>query len=93
MIEMHDWTLQSISYEWKDARAVFVFKSEKSINIVIAKNVSDLHVPQTKEWGPSVSVNKVVEAEVENGMKKMTIEMQSGDIIAAVAASFSLELS
>ena len=93
MTEMHDWTLKSIRYEWEEARAVFIFEGESSTNILIAQAVCDLHIPQIKEWGPSVSVNKVAETEADNGMKKMTIEMQSGDTIAVVAASFSLELS
>ena len=93
MFEMHDWTLKSIQYEWEEARAVFIFESSQSLNIVVAQGVSDLHIPQSKPWGPSVSVNRVSESDAGNEMKKLAIEMQTGDSITVVAASFSLELS
>jgi hypothetical protein len=91
MTEMHDWTLKSIQYEWEEARTVFIFESEDSINILVAQSASDLHIPQMNEWGRSVSVNKAIETVAANGTKKLTIEMQSGDTITVVAASFSLE--
>jgi hypothetical protein len=91
--EMHDWTFRSAQYDWEEARAVFVFKGYKSTNILVAQGVSDLHIPQMNEWGPSVSVNEATETDVGAGSKKLTIEMQSGDTITVMAKSFSFERS
>jgi hypothetical protein len=95
MADGHDWTLNSVQYDWEKARAVFVFKqAEPPFTILVAEGVTDLHIPQVREWGPSVSINKMAEpVDVENGLKKLTIEMQSGDTITVIATDFSLELA
>ena len=93
LTEMHDWTFQSAQYDWEEARAVFVFEGYKSTNILVAQGVFDLHIPQTNEWGPSVSVNSATANDAGTGVKKLTIEMQSGDTITVMAESFSFERS
>jgi len=56
---------------------------------VVADGVFDLHVPQVKDWGPSVSVNNVRgPLNGAAGRKRLEIEMQSGDVIVIEAAAF-----
>jgi hypothetical protein len=90
----HDWTLKSIQYDWQEARSVFVFETAGASRILVANGIAELNIPQKREWGPSVSVNGIAQpSDIEGGLKKLTIEMQSGDTITAIAAEFSLELA
>ena len=89
---MHDWTLLSILFEWGTGRVTISFRNSKSAPAsLVAESVVDLHVPQLNEWGPSVSVNKVIgPSAIGKGLQTLEIEMQSGDLIRVVAASFQL---
>lgn len=89
---MHDWTLFSILFEWGVGRVVLSFANSRSERTALTANsVTDLHVPQLNDWGPSVSVNKVIgPTPIEKGEQRLEIEMQSGDCIRIVAASFQL---
>jgi len=92
MNTMHDWTLKSILYEWKPARVTIIFGNLQAQGAqLVAEDVVDLHVPQRKEWGPSVSVNKLIgPSDLESGARKLTLEMQSGDVITITAGAFDL---
>ena len=92
MTLMHEWVLISITYEWQSARVEISFDTyDSGIVSVIADGVVDLHVPQLKPWGPSIHVNEVREPRARIGKpRKLEIEMQSGDVITVVAASFVL---
>jgi hypothetical protein len=91
MFDLHDWSLQSIAYEWDKSEAVILFKGNALLNALVAKDVCDLQIPHKRHWGPSVSVNRVDgPLELPNGQQKLTIEMQSGDVISVVAAEFSM---
>jgi hypothetical protein len=92
MNNLHDWTLKSILFEWKPARVTLVFTNLRALDAsLIAEGVLDLHVPQRKEWGRSVSVNKLIwPSDRESGPRKLTIEMQSGDLITITARAFDL---
>ena len=88
---MHDWTLLSVLLEWNAGRATLSFKSHAGNETLVACSVTDLRVPQFNEWGPSVSVNKVRSpSATDNGLQSIEIEMQSGDIIKIIAASFQM---
>ena len=89
---MHDWTLKSVFFEWKLARATLVFENSKALDAsLVAEGVIDLHVPQRREWGQSVSVNIIVgPSDIGSGMRKLAIEMQSGDVITITAAAFDI---
>jgi hypothetical protein len=88
---MHDWTLLSVLFEWKAGQATLSFRSHAGNRILAARSVVDLHVSQFKEWGPSVSVNEVKGPfDMDNGLQSIEIEMQSGDIIKIIAASFQM---
>jgi hypothetical protein len=91
MFKLHDWSLVSIEYEWKSARCELLFLGHKSQKKLIARDVRDLRVPRRNDWGLSESVNTVSEpVDVGDGMKSLTIEMQSGDEIALTAVEFEL---
>ena len=88
---MHDWTLLSVLFEWRDARVVVHFKSGVGDEKLVAVSVVNLHVPKFSEWGQSVSVNGVRGPLVtESGLQLIEIEMQSGDVIRIVASSFEM---
>jgi hypothetical protein len=89
---MHDWTLKSILFEWDLARVTFAFESQRAADTkLIAERVLDLHVPQRRDWGRSVSVNKLIgPSDVGNGVRELTIQMQSGDLIRITAGAFSI---
>ena len=87
---MHDWTLLSVHFEWKGGRVTLAFRTDGSKSVkLIAHDVFELHVPRLNEWGPSVSVNKVLgPSDGASGRRELEVEMQSGDRIRIVAASF-----
>ena len=84
---MHDWTLVRIGFDWPEARVTIEFEDLTfEVRSLIAEGVRDLRVPKANEWGPSVSVNEVSEAEAEHGQGRcLRIEMQSGDVIQILA--------
>lgn len=88
---MHEWVLLSIEFEWKSGRLTFSFDTyQAGVVFLVAEGVVDLHVPQMKPWGPSVHVNEVREPLARaRKVRKLEIEMQSGDIITVTAASFA----
>jgi hypothetical protein len=90
MQNLHDWTLISINFEWRAGRVVVELEDSAFVRrTLVAESVSLLDVPQDKPWGPSVSVNEVVEAQAESGSGRcLKIEMQSGDVIRIDARSF-----
>jgi hypothetical protein len=87
---MHDWTLISVQFKWKAGRVVLSFRTpEAEVSSLVAEGVFDLHVPQKKDWGPSVSVNEIRGPSGNmSGRQKLEIEMQSGDVIEIEAVSF-----
>ncbi|HEY5048855.1 MAG TPA: hypothetical protein VII49_12640 [Rhizomicrobium sp.] len=89
---MHDWILKSVLFEWKLARVIFIFDNLQAIEAkLIAADVVDLHITQRKEWGPSVSVNNLIgPSDLEGGVRKLIIEMQSGDVITIIASAFDI---
>ena len=90
---MHDWTLVSILFDWKSARVTLSLrKAGPELVSIIAEDVIELHVPQLREWGPSVSIDKVKNPIEMKGRRKLEIEMQSGDVITIVASSFIFPL-
>ena len=89
---MHDSTLISILFEWKDKRATLSFRTHGvAVISIVADGVTELHVPHDAPWGPSVSVNRIIGPMAKaSGESIMEVEMQSGDVIRVVARSFLL---
>lgn len=91
VIQMHDWVLLSVLYEWKTARVTLSLKwRADGLMLLVADGVSNVRIPQLKPWGPSVSINKVRgPTEEAAGRHRLEIEMQTGDLIEIEAASFA----
>lgn len=89
---MHEWVLISVLFEWETGRVTLSFDTDEAgLVSIIAESVSDLHVPQMNDWGGSVHVNEVRgPSDLENGRRKLEIEMQSGDVIRIEAVMFHL---
>ena len=88
---MHDWTLESISVEWESGTATFALAGPITAATVIAHDVRSLQMPRRFPWGPSVSVNKTDgPTHIDNGLLRLSIEMQSGDTVEIVASSFDV---
>ncbi len=79
--DLHDATLESISFDWA-AAVVFVRFKVHGIGAAgfEAKDVFNVNCPRLLPWGPSNSVNSV-ELQAQSGCQCLTIEMQSGDVL------------
>jgi hypothetical protein len=88
---MHDWTLVSLSLDWKIGLAtVQLLNSRSEVVILSAAGVSLLRIPRQHEWGRSVSVNTVIgPTPLANGQQLVQLEIQSGDVIEIFADAFS----
>ncbi len=91
---MHDWTLVSIVFNWKEAQATLNFRcAEGRDALLTAHEVLELQIPRHSEWGPSVSVNEVgVSMYGRNDFRVLKIEMQTGDVISIVARHFDMPI-
>jgi uncharacterized protein YaiE (UPF0345 family) len=88
---MHDWTLLSIEVVWEMGRAELTFRSPDREEVLVSEGVVEVHIPRRREWGPSASVNGVKgPLSINGGLQAIEIEMQSGDVIRIVAASFRM---
>lgn len=59
--------------------------------VIEATGLTDIHIPMLNTWGPSISVNEVLgPLSTENGLQRMTIEMQSGDVITLLAKELKI---
>ena len=75
---LHDATLIGLNFDWKNAEVVvevepYAYEGNRKITI---RDVIGLEVPREQPWGPSVSINGVVDKP-----DTCEIEMQSGDVI------------
>lgn len=85
----HDWTLVGLSMDWKLGEVIFEMRDPSSSSQkLVAQDVVSLNVPREYPWGPSVSINKMMQSQDERG-NVLQIEMQSGDTIECIASSFA----
>ena len=92
-MRMHDWTLRGIEVDWqRDATRVTVrLKAPHGPETITAQKVREICVPRANSWGPSVSVYEMTGPDVRpDGSARVSIEMQSGDVIEIVAEEFGL---
>lgn len=91
MTDMHDWTLESVHFDWPSAVAELRLVSPLGPATIAAEGVHDLKIPRSMPWGPSRSVN-VTDGPTPMGgsLQSLRIEMQSGDVIEIVARTFAL---
>lgn len=92
---MHDWTLLSVHFEWELARVTFnlgiPWDPEAPLARLVANGVVELHVPRRDAWGPSkYIIGYSGPSDVQNGARRLTIEMQSGDAITVTARKFDI---
>ena len=89
---MHDWTLISVTLDWKTGSATLQFCNQQSKPLaLIIDEAVDIHIPKLNSWGPSVSVNEVIgPVACENGNQKIQFELQSGDVITVIAKAIHL---
>lgn len=89
---LHDAVLEELEVRWAHRETSAVFRLEKSDGAavaLVAANVTSLHLSRTNPWGPTNAVN---EAQLEGnlGQRRITVEMQSGDVIVIEAREFRL---
>jgi hypothetical protein len=90
-LQMHDWTLRVVNVDWGVGVVRVEFDAPTGRTVLQAHGLQDLHMPRTESWGPSVSVNEARgPVGLEGGLVRLSIEMQTGDVIEIVARSFDL---
>jgi hypothetical protein len=91
---MHDWTLTTATFDWESGNGQLGLISPDGPCAIIVTCVQAIHIPRKSPWGASVSINAVYGPTLqEDGLMRLSIEMQSGDTIEFVAASFSSPIS
>ncbi len=85
-LPLHDATLLSVAYEWGEKKCRLELRAYDSRQSRIVScllefcDVTNIVIPHTNPWGPSVSINS---CSYTSGVYE--IEMQSGDTIAVHA--------
>ena len=91
---MHDWTLRAVTVDCGAGVARLDFDAPGGRALLQAHGLHDLHIPRAESWGPSVSVSEARgPLEIDGGLLRFSIEMQSGDIVVIVARSFDIPMS
>lgn len=89
---MHDWTLVSLFVNWKESSLIIKLLNNNSLPVdVVLEGIKSVSIPKWDEWGESISINtfNVID---DSTYKTMEIEMQSGDIIKAIAENISIPI-
>lgn len=87
---MHDWTLVSISLEWRSSTVVVTLLDRTSMpREITARGIRQIAVSHDEPWGPSVSVLGY-RCSAEAGVSRLQIEMQSGDLINIAADTLDM---
>ena len=91
--DLHDATLVRVVVLWnEDAQAELSFRLDRRTLTLKASGVTNLTCPHENPWGPSVSVNELRgPLDVRDGVRRIEIEIQSGDTILVEARSFEWE--
>jgi hypothetical protein len=85
-LPLHDSTLRAIEVSWANAECVVRLSTADypDCELVFAA-VSEVVITKRQPWGPSVSINTVV----ERAKNQYEIEMQSGDVLRIAASNIS----
>lgn len=92
---LHDATLVSVLMDWAsgETRVTVRLPEEGGRTAEIRVFGSTLlHCPRRQQWGPSVSINEVRRQQRDNGVHRIEIEVQSGDIIELEGERIELRL-
>jgi hypothetical protein len=88
--QMHDASLVAIRFDWSSRTCVFEFSGAPQLLEPFSltfTDVTELSVPATYPWGPSVSVLEVA----DRGAGRYDFVMQSGDTITVVGPNNSFK--
>jgi hypothetical protein len=86
-MDLHDATLELLVVDWSEGGVSVHFRIAGGTEVVLtAQGLRHLDLPRSEPWGPSGSVNRVAQ-----GDDRLTIEMQSGDVVVIEAAAFSTD--
>ena len=88
-VDLHDATLINLKFNWKFGTVEIEFRSSRGPQVLIAKGLTSLKCERSFPWGPSCSVNSV-EAMEQDSCVFVSLEMQSGDVIALSCESFTV---
>jgi len=88
--QLHDATLKQVEFIWAEALLLFYFAIEGKTVCLSAHGVTSISCDRKLPWGPSVSVNEI-KIDKEGDASKLTIEMQSGDLIVAWIKTYELK--
>lgn len=93
---LHDATLVAVTMEWESGEArVRMRLSEEPVrkaNIHVTGSKL-LRCPRRQPWGPSVSINEVRVFSLQDGQRRLEIEIQSGDVVEIEGDSVELRSS
>ncbi|NNL13891.1 MAG: hypothetical protein HKO82_09420 [Acidimicrobiia bacterium] len=89
--DLHDATLTSIEVDWVEKLATFTFRLAQDTVTVVVSSCSRLVLPRDEPWGSSSSVNGIELVEGADGPVRMSVEMQSGDLLVVEGASVEWE--
>lgn len=96
---MHDWSIKNIHVSWKERRAVLDLVKYQGAPKLICEGVTNIKIPMVFDWGPTDCINETAPyldvkdgiLNVENWEGKLSIEMQTGDVIEIEAKTITLE--
>jgi hypothetical protein len=89
--QLHDATLSRVEFDWVEGSldASFIVGADNHAMHLLVKGLSSFSCDRRFPWGRSESVNKVKIDEEKSGTK-ITIAMQSGDLLIVQSASYQL---
>lgn len=79
--DLHDFTLVRVAVDWEAKAAAFELLGPDGPRTLTATGLLQLELTRDDPWGPSASVNGVEVAKEGEGRLRVTIEMQTGDLI------------
>jgi len=74
--DLHDATLKAVKFDWESGELTLKVRTHKGDATFCFQDVIQLEIPRRHSWGPSTSINEVVDS-----IDRCEIEMQSGDTI------------
>lgn len=90
---MHDWTLLDVLCQWNERTAILNLRSSNGENAIFISGLKKLNMTSDHPWGNSVSINRFLECDLpKDKTHKLSIEMQSGDLILIEAEVIKLPI-
>jgi hypothetical protein len=87
--DFHDAVFFGLTVHWEAGVVELSFGVRPTVNVVIrAEEFTDVHVPRRREWGSSVSVNRISQ---RLDSTVLEVELQSGDLLVVHASRFGID--